>query len=80
MAHPSYLWEVFGRLIKSAGLPVTPRQKFHRMRRSVASHMKVAGADPQRSLGHANEATTEKYLDPRIVRGEQPCDVLFRLG
>lgn len=73
-----YLWEAFGKLIADAGLPVQKRQKFHRLRRSVASHYEAAGYDAMKLLGHSSRSITEGYLDPRIVRPPQASEVLFR--
>lgn len=78
--HPSYLWQAFGRLLKSAGLPTDRRSKFHRLRRSVASHYEAAGYDAQRLLGHSARSVTEAYIDPRIVPTIQASDVLFEIG
>lgn len=76
----TYLWAAFGEIIKAAGLPVVNRQKFHRMRRSVATHFKGRGGDPTSQMGHSSAAVTGKYIDPRLYPTAQPCDVLFRPG
>jgi integrase len=76
----TYLWQAFGEVIRHAGLPQVSRQKFHRLRRSVATHLKGMGGDPQSQMGHSSAAVTGKYIDPRIYPSAQPCDVLFRPG
>lgn len=76
----SYLWRIYGLILSSAWLPNDSRHKFHCMRKSVASHLKRAGGDPQAALDHADARTTAAYLDPRIVGAPQPVDLLFRIG
>lgn len=73
-----YLWQAFERLLKEAGLPVNRGSKFHRIRKSVASHFEAAGGDAQRLLGHSSRAITEDYLDPAICVPPQATDKLFR--
>jgi len=77
---PSYLWHVYGLILDAAWLPNDRKHKFHCMRKSVASHLKAAGGDPQLALGHTDPRTTAAYLDPRIVDAPQPADLLFRLA
>jgi integrase len=76
----TYLWRMFGKLLDSAGLESDARSKFHRLRRSVASHYEAAGGDATELLGHSErKVTTKHYLDPRIVGVAKPaCDLLFR--
>jgi integrase len=75
-----YLWKAFERILKSAGLPTNRQCKFHRIRRSVASHFAAAGGDPQALLGHSSAVITEGYLDPEICKPPQPTDRLAPLG
>jgi integrase len=76
----TYLWRQYGELLKSAGLSTDRRSKFHRMRRSAATHFKAAGQDPQDRLGHSDpRIMRQSYLDPRMLPAEHPADVLFRL-
>lgn len=70
------LYYDYGKLLTTAGLPASRHCKFHRMRRSVATHLKAAGIDPQGQLDHASSRTTQKYLDPRILTQTNPRDVL----
>lgn len=77
---PSYLWHVYGLILSTAHLPNDRKRKFHCVRKSVASHLKRLGHDPQLVLGHADPRTTAAYLDPRIVEPQQPCQVLPRIG
>jgi integrase len=77
---PGYIWQKYEAILKSAGLPHDRRSKFHRVRRSFASHLKAAGGDPQSAMGHSSWSVTVAYLDPRIATPEQPVDRLFRPG
>ncbi len=72
------LWQRFGEILRKAGLPATRRDKFHRIRRSVASHFKAGGGDPQDAMGHSTYAVTQKYLDSTITGKVHPADLLFR--
>lgn len=74
----AYLWTKYATLLKEAGLPHGRHSKFHRMRRSVASHAEAAGADATKLLGHSARKVTTAYLDPRIVEDPQPVNYLFR--
>jgi len=71
-----YLWNLFGKLLESAGLPATRRDKFHKLRRTTASAVHAAGMDAQEALDHQYRRTTSRYLDPRFTASRQPCDVL----
>lgn len=74
----AYIWEAYGRLLESAGLPAGRNSKFHRIRRSVASHFEAAGGDAQKLMGHTQRRITDGYIDPSIVQPPQASDVLFR--
>lgn len=73
-----YIWKAFEKVLKDAGLPTDRHCKFHRIRRSVASHFERAGGDAQKLLGHTSRRITEGYLDPSIVEPPQATDLLFR--
>lgn len=75
----TYLWTKYEPILKAAGLPVNRRSKFHRMRKSVASHYEAAGGDATKLLGHSARKVTLGYLDPRIVKEKQASDILFRI-
>jgi integrase len=72
----TYLWTKFTRLLKNAGLPCGPKDKFHKFRRTVASVAYAAGLDAQDLLDHENRRTTQRYLDARFTRKTQASDVL----
>lgn len=74
----TYLWNRYGKILAKAGLPNDAKSKFHRMRRSFASHAEALGMDATELLGHSARKVTKRYLDPRIVQGQNPVDVLFR--
>lgn len=76
----SNLWRHMGIILRRAKLPTDRASKFHRLRKTCASYAAAAGLDPQRLLDHASPVTTRAYLDPRIVRTKQACDVLPRVG
>lgn len=74
------LYRRYSAILKRAELPADRRSKFHRMRRSAASHLKAAGGDAQALLGHASAATTRGYIDPRIAVEQNASSLLFRPG
>jgi integrase len=76
----TYLWNRYTRLLSQAGLPTNRYSKFHRMRRSVASHFEAAGGNATELLGHSSRSVTLAYLDPRIVPRQHAVDLLFRPG
>jgi integrase len=76
----TYLWRELSRIQKLAGLPTDAKSKFHRIRRTVASFAEAAGANATAMLRHSKREITEAYIDPRIVKRQQPSDVLFRLA
>lgn len=73
-----YVWTRYREIRRRAGLPVDRRSSFHRMRRSVASHLEAAGGDATAALGHESRRITQSYLDPMIVKPPQATDYLFR--
>jgi hypothetical protein len=76
----TYLWLMYGKLLKQAGLPSGRRDKFHKIRRSVASWFEVAGGNATELLGHSGREITRVYLDPTICQKPQAADRLFRPG
>lgn len=74
------IWLHYGRILKRAGLPNDRKHKFHCIRKSVASYYEAAGGNATKLLGHSDRKTTEAYLDPRIARQQNACDLLFRPG
>ncbi len=72
----TYLWTRFTKILKNAGLPHGPKDKFHRLRKTVASVTYAAGMDAQDILDHENKRTTQRYLDPRFTRENQASAAL----
>lgn len=70
----------FRRILKRAGLPTTGKY-FHRFRASRASYGELTAAGSAQSvLGHADVATTRRYLDPLILCESRLVDRLPRPG
>jgi len=61
----TYLYYIFSKICKRAGLSDDGQHKFHCLRRTHATQLKIAGGDPSASLGHSNPATTARYIDTR---------------
>ena len=69
--HRDSLWNHYSRILKRAGLPHGRRDKFHRMRRSAASHFEAAGGNATDLLGHSSRRITSA----RPRHGALPCSV-----
>jgi integrase len=67
-------------ITRRAGIRSGTDFAFHCVRKSVATHTKIAGGNAQEALGHYDAKMTETvYIDPtQAIRGH-PADVLFRL-
>lgn len=77
----TYLWKLFGDLLKAAGLPDGRRNKFHRIRRTVASEFEAAGGNATELLDHDSRRTTKRsYLDPSVIKAVQPADIVGGIG
>lgn len=75
----SSIYGAYKHLRRKAGLPADSKSAFHRMRRSVASHLHAAGHNATDALMHSSaQLTRDAYLDPAIIGGVRPADVLFR--
>jgi integrase len=72
----TYIYNRYKDILKRAKLPADRRSQFHRIRRTVASAVAGAGGDASAALDHASPRTTKKYLDPRIVGGVKPSDIM----
>lgn len=54
----------YNRILKGAGIPVSPKTKTHSLRVTHATYREVAGGDATRQLGHSDRATTlRSYID-----------------
>jgi integrase len=67
-------------MMLKGGLPADRKSKFHRMRKTTASHFEALGGNATEFLGHTSRKVTRAYLDPRITKPEQAVDRLFRPG
>jgi integrase len=76
----TYLYRLYDRILKRAGLPTDRKSKFHRLRKSVASWLEFDGGDATELLDHSSRKVTKAYLDPRIVYVRHASEVLFRPG
>lgn len=74
----TYLWNRYKLLLQSAGLPTGRKRCFHACRKTLASAVHRAGGDATAALDHASPKTTKRYLDPRLIGGENPADLLAR--
>ena len=77
---PGTMYNRLKAMLLKGGLPADRRSKFHRMRRSTASHYEAAGGNATELLGHTSRKVTRGYLDPRIVKPTSAVDLLPRLG
>lgn len=76
----SLLYDRWREMLQRAGLRSGRDFMFHAIRKSVATHTKLAGGNPQEALGHYDARMTEQvYIDPRICPKQQAADVLPRL-
>lgn len=72
------IYSRYAKIQRRAGLPIGRKFRFHCLRKSVASHGKVAGLDPKELMGHLDGRTTAKYLDPNICGQRPASETLFR--
>jgi integrase len=73
------IYRAYKNLRGKAGVAADSKSAFHRMRRSVASHIHAAGHNATDVLKHSAESITrESYLDPTITGAVRPAEVLFR--
>lgn len=76
----SMLYRKYTRILERAGLPSGRDSKFHRIRKSVASHIKAAGGDATAAMDHSSSAVTRAYIDLRICPPPRPCELLFKIA
>jgi integrase len=74
----TYLYRTYHGILERAELDTSARSKFHRIRRSHATHLKLAGGDPTSSLKHSDPATTLRYIDYRQL--PRPAELLPEFG
>lgn len=67
------IYAALEKLLKEAGLSAGRRDKFHKLRRTLATEVHLAGGDATARLGHASDAITrESYIDPRAYQQVEP--------
>ncbi len=76
----TYIYERLTAILERAKLTTDRKSKFHRIRKSHASHAEAAGMNATELLDHSTRNVTKAYLDPRIVIKKHATDVLFRPG
>ena len=73
LGNTATVWRQYTLLLEEAGLPNDRRSKFHRLRRTHATFVHIAGGDATAALGHSSDAITrESYLDPSQVKRVMP--------
>lgn len=72
----NYIWNRYDKILQQAGLPHGPKDKIHKIRKTVGSVAYAAGLDPQDVLDHSSRRTSQKYLDSRYTRQTQPSQIL----
>lgn len=72
----TYLWAKYRKIVDAAGLPTGRIYQTHCLRKTVASAVYASGGSAQDALDHADRRTTQRYLDARLSRASQPCDIL----
>lgn len=72
----TYLWNRFKRVLLAAGLPCTRKHQLHCLRKTVGTAVYASGGNAQDALDHADRRTTQRYIDPRAIKKDQPCDIL----
>jgi integrase len=73
------LFYQYRKLRKRAGLPLGSQNGFHKMRRTVATWLQRGGHNASDVLKHSSQSVTrDSYLDPTLLDGVHPSEVLFR--
>lgn len=72
----TYIYHRYERILRRADLPCDAKSKFHRIRKSVGSYLKVQGVNVTEFFGHSSARVTEAYIDPRIAKDVQASDIL----
>lgn len=74
----TYIYYSYDLILRRAMLSHDARSKFHRIRRTCGSAVKLLGGDPTAALDHASPRTTRRYIDPRIVGDTPTSDYMWR--
>lgn len=79
--YPLYFWQVYGAVLRRAGLPDDRAHKTHCLRRSFATHLVAMGAGRSQVSGHLGQSdpnVIDLYLDGRFIPTQVPHQLLFR--
>ena len=76
--NPRSIRRTYDKILDGAGLPASRRDKFHKLRRTVASHIAAEKGLHAASeyLGHQSILTTKRYVDPMMLPDADMSDVL----
>jgi integrase len=73
------LYYYYNKILERAGLPTDRTCKFHRIRKSAATHFEALGGNATSLLGHADGRVTKRhYLDVRFLGLKSASDILAR--
>lgn len=73
------LYYYYNKILERAGLPTDRYCKFHKIRKSSATHFEALGGNATSLLGHADGRVTKRhYLDVRFLGLKSAADVLVR--
>jgi integrase len=80
--HYRSLYGRFKVILRRAGLPFSKRDMFHKVRRTTASHTaRLLGEGvASMQLGHQDQSTIKRYVDPRFTARHDASDFLPRPG
>jgi integrase len=80
--HHLAIYDRLRAILRRAGLPTTSKDLFHKIRRTTASHIaRVAGeAMAIQQLGHRDQSTIRRYVDPRFTNSHNSALLLGRPG
>jgi integrase len=80
--HHLAIYDRLRAILRRAGLPATSKDLFHTIRRTTASHIaRVAGeAMAIQQLGHRDQSTIRRYVDPRFTNNHNGAMLLGRPG
>ena len=76
------IFDNYRRILKAAGVKIGPKNGFHKLRRTTATHLAAAvGMEAaSRQLGHSSIEMTRRYVDPRFTAEHRAAENLPRPG
>ena len=80
--HHRALYDRWRVILRRAGLPSTRNDMFHKIRRTTASNLAMVAGEWSaiQQLGHRNEGTIKRYIDPRFTANHDAARLLIRPG